>query len=157
MASFGVNPVSPGASKSWFLWKICPSSTGSKSTSHNHCAEVLAKPITMVLWNPTVAAAQKAYIDRVLWLLIALKQIPGAFSTCMATSGSGPRIAGTTATSGTLGMALLERVEIAVGVSSAAVPGKTFHGTSARPSARGTPPAQSAGAAILSVFGWPER
>jgi hypothetical protein len=34
--------VSPGASKSWFLWKICPSSTGSKSTSHNHCAEVLA-------------------------------------------------------------------------------------------------------------------
>ena len=42
MASFGVNPVSPEASKSWFLRKICPSSTGSKSTSHNHCAEVLA-------------------------------------------------------------------------------------------------------------------
>src|SRR5271156_3160028 len=41
MASFGVNPVSPEASKSWFLRKICPSSTGSKSTSHNHCAEVL--------------------------------------------------------------------------------------------------------------------
>jgi len=30
MASFGVNPVSPEASKSWFLRKICPSSTGSK-------------------------------------------------------------------------------------------------------------------------------
>src|SRR5580692_10754052 len=42
MASFGVNPVSPEASKSWLLRKICPSSTGSKSTSHNHCAEVLA-------------------------------------------------------------------------------------------------------------------
>src|SRR6202050_1920310 len=41
MASFGVNPVSPEASKSWFLRKICQSSTGSKSTSHNHCAEVL--------------------------------------------------------------------------------------------------------------------
>src|ERR1700693_3603633 len=43
MAQFGVNPVSPEASKSWFLRKICTSSTGSKSTSHNHCAEVLAE------------------------------------------------------------------------------------------------------------------
>src|SRR5580693_8116858 len=42
MASFGVNPVSPEASKSWLLRKICPSWTGSKSTSHNHCDEVLA-------------------------------------------------------------------------------------------------------------------
>jgi hypothetical protein len=41
---FVVNPVSPEASKSWFLRKICPSSTGSKSTSHNHCAEVLVAP-----------------------------------------------------------------------------------------------------------------
>src|SRR5580700_6626677 len=41
MASFGVNPVSPEASKSWLLRKICPSWTGSKSTSHNHCDEVL--------------------------------------------------------------------------------------------------------------------
>src|SRR5580700_7835492 len=42
MASFGVNPVSPEASKSWLLRKTCPSWAGSKSTSHNHCDEVLA-------------------------------------------------------------------------------------------------------------------
>src|SRR5580700_1315988 len=41
MASFGVNPVSPEASKSWLLRKTCPSWAGSKSTSHNHCDEVL--------------------------------------------------------------------------------------------------------------------
>src|SRR5580692_9025150 len=45
MASFGVNPVSPEASKSWLLRKTCPSWTGSKSTSHNHCDEVLVQRI----------------------------------------------------------------------------------------------------------------
>ena len=39
-------------------------------------------------------------------------------------------------------------VEIAVAVSSAAVPGSTIHGTSARPSATGAPP--SSGATILA-------
>src|SRR5580700_1805093 len=43
MASFGVNPVSPEASKSWLLRKTCPSWAGSKSTSHNHCDEVLVR------------------------------------------------------------------------------------------------------------------
>jgi hypothetical protein len=42
MASFGVNPASPEPSKSSWLPKTCPSSTGSESTSHNHCDEVLA-------------------------------------------------------------------------------------------------------------------
>src|SRR5580704_4300929 len=53
MASFGVNPVSPEASKSWLLRKICPSWTGSKSTSHNHCDEVLVAGFvcaTATLW-----------------------------------------------------------------------------------------------------------
>src|SRR5271154_3733207 len=41
MASFGVNPASPGASKSSSLRKTCPSWIGSESTSHNHCDVVL--------------------------------------------------------------------------------------------------------------------
>jgi hypothetical protein len=39
MASFAVNPASPEASKSWLLRKTCLSWIGSKSASHNHCAE----------------------------------------------------------------------------------------------------------------------
>jgi len=43
MASFGANPASPGASKSSWLQKTCPSLIGSKSTSHNHCDELLGR------------------------------------------------------------------------------------------------------------------
>src|SRR4029077_18318664 len=41
MASSSVNPASPEVSRSSLRRKTCPSWIGSKSTSHNHCAEVL--------------------------------------------------------------------------------------------------------------------
>jgi hypothetical protein len=83
------------------------------------------KPIMMALPIRTRAAAPNAYIGKAQWLLIALKETPGASSTCMATSGIGSRIAGTTATRGTLETARHERLEIAIGASSAAVPGSS--------------------------------
>src|ERR1700730_17846171 len=76
MASFGVNPVSPEASKSWLLRKTCPSSTGSKSTSHNHCAEVLV----------VRSFNSFGYSRRCRKLIELAKLVPSAFSRVLLRS-----------------------------------------------------------------------
>ena len=63
--------------------------------------------------------------------------------TCTATSGSGSRIAIKTITTERQRTAQRGPPAIAVAVSTAAVPGTAFQGSSARPSAAGTLPAAS--------------
>jgi hypothetical protein len=68
------------------------------------------------------------------------KTICGGSTTSMATCGIGRRTAGTTATVAIRGMAPQEPAETVVNVSFAAVPGSTIRGSSARPTASGSPP-----------------
>ena len=78
MALFAVNQALPGASKSWFLRKTCRSWIGSKSTSHNHCAEVLGCLLILFLVRVTIRVVVD-FIGRsnVFWLRNAIARERG--------------------------------------------------------------------------------
>jgi hypothetical protein len=84
----------------------------------------------------------------------ALRQTPSASTTCKAMHGSGPRTAIMTIMPARLRTARLGQPEIAITVSSAAVPGPSIQGNSARPSASGAP--LTSGAAT-TASGWGGR
>jgi formylglycine-generating enzyme required for sulfatase activity len=113
-------------------------------------------------WGSSITTKQANYNGSIEWngggrqfRSTVSRQTPGASSTCTATSSSGARMSGTTITTARPRTAPHGwKAGMIIGVSSAAVPGTSFRGSSARPTATGAPPTSGS---TTSASGWPER
>jgi hypothetical protein len=110
-----------------------------------------SKPTTTAFLH--MPAEQKASFGGRQCRSTASKQTRGVFSTFTATCGIGRQTAGMTANKAILVTEARARPATAWRVLSAAVPGASFHSSSARPPASGTSPSGT----TTSVSGWPER